>query len=242
MITFLSHRYWANIVNRDNTNLILKGCPDGSFIVRNSTDKNPQAPYTLCVMKGTFVKSIKIFKQESEPDSHMTYYDIEKPCRFESVQALIDYYSRVSLKEYNHNLELKLTYGVSKFKFGRASEWSIDKLYSSFKEALDKYELLTKTCDNLEQDLSLIREDIAQKRVASEAFNKIIFIFETQLEQSNSLLTNSMIKKSNAVSASAMLVTQFLPSASQGVDETQDRILRSNKLNIEKKIAGLKWV
>lgn len=227
-------------MNRDNTNLILKGCPDGSFIVRNSTDKNPHAPYTLCVMKGTFVKSIKIFKQDAESESQLTYYDIEKPCRFESVQALIDYYSRVSLKEYNHNLELKLTYGVSKFKFGRASEWSIDKLYLSFKEAMDKYDLLTKTCDNLEQDLSLIREDIAQKRVASEAFNKIIMIFESQLEQANSMLTNSMLKKTNAVSASTMLVTQFLPSAANEVDATQDRILRSNKLNIEKKIEGLK--
>ena len=53
--------YWGDIVNRDNTNLILKSCPDGSFIVRNSTDKNASAPFTLCVMKGTFVKSIKIY-------------------------------------------------------------------------------------------------------------------------------------------------------------------------------------
>lgn len=160
--------------------------------MRNSTEKNPQAPYTLCVMKGTFVKSIKVFKQSfdqsmhsinSLPDQSNVYYDIEKPCRFESVQALIDYYSRVSLKEYNHNLDLKLTYGVSKFKFGRASEWSIDKLYSSFKEAMDKYEMLTKNCDNLELDLSIIREDIVQKRVATEAFDKVIAMFDNQLNQ-----------------------------------------------------------
>ena len=195
------------------------------------------APYTLCVMKGTFVKSIKIFKQDMDSEAHLTYYDIEKPCRFESVQALIDYYSRVSLKEYNHNLELKLTYGVSKFKFGRASEWSIDKLYSSFKEALDKYELLTKTCDNLEQDLSLIREDIAQKRVASDAFTKIISIFENQLEQANSFLTNNLIKKSNAVSASAILATQFMPS---NQEDKAEKILHNNTLNIEKKISSLK--
>jgi hypothetical protein len=66
--------YWNNIVNRDNTALILKNCPDGSFIVRNSTDKNSNAPYTLCVMKGTFVKSIKVFYCDN-------YYDIEKPVK-----------------------------------------------------------------------------------------------------------------------------------------------------------------
>jgi len=127
-------------------------------------------------MKGTFVKSIKIFRQHIDDNQATAYFDIEKPCRFESVQSLIDYYSRVSLKEYNHNLDLRLTYGVSKFKFGRASEWRIDKLYSSFKEALDKYEMLTKNCDNLELDLSIIREDIAQKRTACEAFDKVYLI------------------------------------------------------------------
>jgi hypothetical protein len=55
--------FWDDIT-RDDTILILKNCPDGSFLVRNSTEKNPNAPYTLCVMKGTFVKSIKIFRQE----------------------------------------------------------------------------------------------------------------------------------------------------------------------------------
>lgn len=107
--------YWSDI-SRDDTILVLKNCPDGSFLVRNSSDRAQTAPYTLCVMKGTFVKSIKIFKQEQPNGIH--FYDIEKPCRFESVISLISYYSRISLKEYNHNLDLVLTYGVSKYKFG----------------------------------------------------------------------------------------------------------------------------
>lgn len=112
-----SQWYWSDL-SRDDTILVLKNCPDGSFIVRNSSDRAQSAPYTLCVMKGTFVKSIKIFKQE-QPNAGTYFYDVEKPCRFESVQALIAYYSRVSLKEYNHNLDLVLTYGVSKYKFGK---------------------------------------------------------------------------------------------------------------------------
>lgn len=112
-----SQWYWSDL-SRDDTILVLKNCPDGSFLVRNSSDRAQSAPYTLCVMKGTFVKSIKIFKQEQQ-NAGVYFYDIEKPCRFESVQALIAYYSRVSLKEYNHNLDLVLTYGVSKYKFGK---------------------------------------------------------------------------------------------------------------------------
>ena len=237
--------YWGDIVNRDNTNLILKSCPDGSFIVRNSTDKSASAPFTLCVMKGTFVKSIKIFKQElnaaaaaTDEEPHI-FFDIEKPCRFESLQSLIDYYSRVSLKEYNHNLDLRLTYGVSKFKFGRASEWSIDKLYTSFKEALDKFELLTKSCDILETDLATIREDLAQKRIAYEAVDKIIAIFEAQLDKVNSILTNSLLKKSNALSASTMLATQFMPVQGR-VDNEADRLTKENKLRLQQKLGQLK--
>lgn len=111
-----SQWYWSDL-SRDDTILVLKNCPDGSFLVRNSSDRAQSAPYTLCVMKGTFVKSIKIFKQEQQ-NAGVYFYDVEKPCRFDSVQALIAYYSRVSLKEYNHNLDLVLTYGVSKYKFG----------------------------------------------------------------------------------------------------------------------------
>ena len=200
--------YWADIVTRDNTALLLKNCPDGSFIVRNSTDKNANTPYTLCVIKGSFVKSVKIFK---ETQGEQSLFDIEKPCRFESVQALVEYYSRVSLKEYNQNLDFKLTFGLSKFKFGRTSEWSIDKLYASYRDAIEKLESLTKNVESLEADIMSIREDLNSKRVACEAFDKVIKMYENQLEHSNNLLTDLLLKKTNAISATNMLVSQFLP-------------------------------
>lgn len=153
--------YWGSI-NRDDTFLILKNCPDGSFLVRCATDKSFDAPYTLCVMKSSLVKSIKIFRQE-QAMSGTFFYDIEKPCRFESVSALISYYSRVSLKEYNHNLDVVLTYGVSKYKFGKTTEWSMDKLYSSFRNAFQEYEQLTKKYDGLDSEIGNVREDLNQK-------------------------------------------------------------------------------
>ena len=52
------HWYWGGI-DRDETMLILKNCPDGSFVVRDSSDRSTNAggstaPYTLCVIKGWF--------------------------------------------------------------------------------------------------------------------------------------------------------------------------------------------
>jgi hypothetical protein len=51
--------YWGAI-DRDETMLILKNCPDGSFVVRDSSERNmsmnsSSSPYTLCVMKGNFI-------------------------------------------------------------------------------------------------------------------------------------------------------------------------------------------
>ena len=110
----------------------------------------------------------------------------------------------------------------------------------SFKEAMDKYESLTKNGDNIEQDLSIIREDIGQKRVACEAFDKIIVMFENQMEQANSILTSNLLKKSNAVSASTMLVAQFLPAQNDSSSE-MEKIMRNNKLRLENKILGLRF-
>lgn len=64
------HWYWGNI-DRDETLLVLKNCPDGSFIVRDSSETKTNAagatlanastgslsglsPYTLCVLKSLF--------------------------------------------------------------------------------------------------------------------------------------------------------------------------------------------
>ena len=249
--------FWDDI-SRDDTILILKNCPDGSFLVRNSTDKNPNAPYTLCVMKGTFVKSIKIFRQELIESSTSKFnsnylYDIEKPCRFESVQALISYYSRVSLKEYNHNLDLVLTYGASKYKFGKTTEWSIDKLYSSFRDAFNQYDQLTKKCDGLESEIAGIREDLNNKKMACDAFDKIIQMYNDQIQEVDKTLNNNLLKKSSAMSSTRILVSQLMPtsfSTNSSLANTNnnlkdeeienlDRIMNENKKRLKNRIVEL---
>ena len=64
--------YWGSI-SRDETILILKNCPDGSFLVRRAThspssikstaatDMLDDAPYTLCVMKSNSIRVSIVF-------------------------------------------------------------------------------------------------------------------------------------------------------------------------------------
>ncbi|RNA43297.1 phosphatidylinositol 3-kinase regulatory subunit alpha [Brachionus plicatilis] len=233
--------FWGDI-NRDETYLILKNCPDGSFLVRNSTDKSFDSPYTLCVMKSSLVKSIKIFRQEQ---SNGNFYDIEKPCRFDSVANLISYYSRVSLREYNHNLNLVLTYGVSKYKFGKTTQWSIDKLYSSFQDAFNQFEQLTKKYDNLEIEINSVREDMENKKLAMEALEKIIEMYNQQISQVNRTINSNLYKKTSAISATRLLVSQLMPMslAGRSSDETNDdeagqldSLMKKNKEKLESRI------
>ena len=240
--------FWGNIT-RDDTILILKNCPDGSFLVRNSTEKNLNAPYTLCVMKGTLVKSIKIFRQEMGVSNFI--YDIEKPCRFETVPALIAYYSRVSLKEYNHNLDIVLTYGVSKYKFGKTTEWTIDKLYTSFRDAFQQHENWTKKFDGLEAEITNIREDLNQKRMASDAFDKIIRMYEEQIEQLDKTLNENLLKKNSAISSTRVLASQLLPvgfsvtkrSPNYDIHDEEaaqvEKIISENKAKLKSRIIDL---
>lgn len=173
------------------------------------------------------------------------YYDIEKPCRFETVSALIAYYSRVSLKEYNHNLDLVLTYGVSKFKFGKATEWSMDKLYSSYKDASDQHEKLMKKCEGLESDIGNVRDDLAQKKQALEAFDKIVLIYTTQAEQCEKVINKNLLQKTNAISSTRLLVSQLMPLAHRPNDigdeeaaET-DRLMTENITRLKERITML---
>jgi hypothetical protein len=143
-----------------------------------------------------------------------TFYDIEKPCRFEAVAALIAYYSRVSLKEYNHNLDLVLTYGVSKFKFGKTTEWSTDKLYGSFRDASDHYDKLLKKSDGLEADIYSVREDLSQKKLACEAFDKIVQMYDAQIQQISKVINQNLLRKTNAISSTRLLASQMMPTRS----------------------------
>ena len=132
---------------------------------------------------------------------------------------------------------------MSKFKFGRTSEWSIDKLYASFREALEKYEMLTKSFINLESDIGTIREDLSSKRLACEAFDKIIEIYENQRDQAATVLTSLQLKKSNAISTTTLLATQFMPTSKSSEilqNEKIEKCMLDNKLKLDQKILELR--
>ena len=82
----------------------LKDTPDGTFLVNSQKTGD----YTLTVRKGGQNKLIRIICINGK-------YGFSEPTHFNSVPELIEYYSKVSLSQYDARLDVKLEFPVSKF-------------------------------------------------------------------------------------------------------------------------------
>lgn len=236
-------------ITRDDTLMLLRDCAEGTFLVRDSSEKqtilmnhdelhvlymsrsssvskistlndddnnnynnnaygNPKefktmasmgpaygllqhgehvvSPYTLCLLKGTAIKSIKIFY-----DLKTQHFDIQVPCRFVNLKDLIEYYTLNSLKDYNISLDLKLGESLSKYRFGKTTEWNLERLYASYRDAYQQYENSVRKSEGIQIEIETIYEDLKNKLNANAAFEKIIKMYEQQIDMLNKNLVNN---------------------------------------------------
>ncbi|XP_065185489.1 phosphatidylinositol 3-kinase regulatory subunit beta-like [Sycon ciliatum] len=96
--------YWGP-AEKEVVKEAMAGMPDGAFMVRDASQTPGE--YTLTVKKDGLNKLVRIYHEKG-------MYGFSKPCTYDSVAALILFYTAHSMSEYNHSMDVRLEKPVFK--------------------------------------------------------------------------------------------------------------------------------